>query len=478
MPLAEFAGEFGWGYDGVDLFAPTRLYGRPDDLRRFVDLAHAAGLGVMLDVVYNHFGPTGNYSGAFSADYLSQRHRTDWGDALNFDGANSCPVRELFIANAHYWIDEFHFDGLRLDAVHAIADDSRDHILKEIGQSVRRAAKGRKTLVIAESESQDNRITRPISAGGFGLDAVWSDDFHHAARVAMTGRNEAYYIDYSGSPQEIVSALRHGYLYQGQWNIRQNARRGGPVWDVPAERFVTFLQNHDQVANAAAGIRTDQLTSPGRYRAMTAVLLLSPNTPMLFQGQEFGATTPFMYFADHEVDLAKLVRQGRFESMRQFRSMLGPDSAQCFVDPCSVETFKASKLNFKERESRPGMYRLHKDLIRLRKQDSVFQAQDAERLYSAVIGPEAFVLRFRGDSGDDRLILVNLGRDLVLTSHAEPLLAAPDGRDWTLLWSSEDPRYGGVGTPPVDTQQWHLPGHTALVLKAEVASAQPAEREN
>jgi len=478
MPVAEFAGEFGWGYDGVDLFAPSRLYGAPDDLRRFVDLAHSLGLGVILDVVYNHFGPTGNYLGAFSAHYTSDRHHTDWGDALNFDGPNSGPVRELFIKNAHYWIDEFHFDGLRLDAVHAIMDDSKEHILKEIGMSVRRAARGRKTLVIAESESQDNRITRSIPEGGFGLDAVWSDDFHHAARVAMTGRNEAYYIDYSGSPQEILSALRHGYLYQGQWNLRQKARRGGPVWDLPAERFVTFLQNHDQVANAAAGMRTDQLTSPGRYRAMTAVLLLSPNTPMLFQGQEFGASTPFMYFADHEVDLAKLVRQGRFESLRQFRSMCGPDSALCFVDPCSAETFKRSKLDFSERESRAGMYRLHKDLIQLRKVDPVFRSQAAERLYRAVIGPEAFVLRYRGDNGDDRLIMVNLGRDLVLASHAEPLLAAPENRDWELLWSSEDPRYGGVGTPPVDIQQWHFPGHTALVLKAVTVEPETTKRSN
>ena len=242
MPVAEFAGDFGWGYDGVDLFAPTRLYGTPDDLRRFVDRAHALGLGVILDVVYNHFGPTGNYLGSFSAEYVSGRHHTDWGDALNFDGGNCASVREFFVSNAAYWIEEFHFDGLRLDAVHAIMDDSRDHILKEIGLSVRHAALGRKTLVIAESESQDNRITRPMSEGGFGLDAVWSDDFHHAARVAMTGRNEAYYIDYSGSPQEIVSSLKHGYLYQGQWNIRQQRGAAGPCGTFPLSDSLPFCK--------------------------------------------------------------------------------------------------------------------------------------------------------------------------------------------------------------------------------------------
>ena len=225
-------------------------------------------------------------------------------------------------------------------------------------------------------------------------------------------------------------------------------------------------------------MRTDELTSPGRYRAMTAVLLLSPNTPMLFQGQEFGATTPFMYFADHEVDLAKLVRQGRFESLRSFASMRGPDSAQCFIDPCSIETFKRSKLDFSERESRGEVYRLHQDLIRLRKGDPVFCAQAVDRLLCAVIGPEAFVLRYRGNDGDDRLITVNLGRDLVLASHGEPLLAPPEGRDWQLLWSSEDPRYGGFGTPPVDTHCWHLAGHTALVLKAVDVTPQETSRDD
>ena len=305
MPVAEFAGSFGWGYDGVDFFAPTHLYGTPDDFRRFVDAAHRAGVGVLLDVVYNHFGPVGNYLGQFSADYLSQKHHTDWGNAINFDGDNSGPVREFVISNAGYWVDEFHIDGLRLDAVQAIVDDSADSILAALTRRVREAAGGRKTLVFAENEFQDCRLIRPPALGGYGLDGVWNDDFHHAARVAMTGHNEHYYSDYQGTPQELISAVKWGYLYQGQWNTRQQRRRGSPTFGLPGGRFVTFLQNHDQVGNSPQGKRCHELTSPGRHRALTALWALAPGTPLLFQGQEFSASAPFLYFADHEPELSR-----------------------------------------------------------------------------------------------------------------------------------------------------------------------------
>ena len=266
MPVAEFAGTFGWGYDGVGLYAPTRLYGTPEDLRRFVDRAHELGLGVILDVVYNHLGPTGNYLGQYSDDYFSSRHRTDWGDGINFDGENSGPVREFFSSNAGYWIDEFHFDGLRLDAVHAIVDDSAEHIVNAVARRVRAAARGRSTVVVAEDEFQD---ARRLSHGGGGenLDAAWNDDFHHAARVAMTGHNEYYFGDYRGTPQELISAAKWGYLYQGQWNVRQKKFRGLPALDVDGSRFVIFLQNHDQVGYTPQGRRLHDLTSPGRHRA-------------------------------------------------------------------------------------------------------------------------------------------------------------------------------------------------------------------
>lgn len=472
MPLAEFVGRFGWGYDGVDLFAPTRLYGAPDDLRRFVDRAHSAGIGVILDVVYNHCGPTGNYLGAFSRDYFSTKHATDWGEALNFDGENSGPVREFFLANAGYWIDEYHLDGLRLDAIHSIVDESADHIVAAIARRVRQAAAGRKTIVVVENERQDTRFLRSPADGGWGIDAAWNDDFHHAARVAATGHNEFYYGDYQGSPQELLAAVKYGFLYQGQWNLRQARRRGTPAWGVPAERFVIFLQNHDQVANSGLGLRMQGLTSPGRYRALTAILLLAPQTPLLFQGQEFGASSPFLYFADHDVDLAKLVREGRHEYLRQFASLTGPESPFSLIDPCDPHTFELSKLNLAERETHAKMYALHRDLIRLRREDPVFSSQRGDLIHGAVIGPEAFLLRYLGEDAEDRLVLVNLGRDLIGSPMAEPLTAAAQGMEWKLLWSSEDPRYGGSGTGLLDTRRWRVPGHAAIVLRADRAPKQ------
>jgi maltooligosyltrehalose trehalohydrolase len=471
MPVAEFHGRFGWGYDGVALFAPTRLYGRPDDFRRFVDAAHRHGLGVILDVVYNHFGPSGNYAPAFSEDYFSRRHKTDWGEAINFDGPNSGPVREFFLANAGYWIEEYHLDGLRLDAVQTIRDDSPEHILAAIGRRVRAAAGTRGTLVIAENEFQQSRLLRPLEQGGYALDAAWNDDFHHAARVAMTGHNEYYYGDYSGTPQELVSATLHGYLYQGQWNVRQQRPRGTPAWDIPAPRFVTFLQNHDQVANSGAGQRAPFLTSPGRYRALTTLWLLGPGTPMFFQGQEFAASSPFLFFADHEVDVARLVREGRQEFLRQFPSLSGPQFDAYFADPCDPQTFQRSKLDLSERERNAEIYHMHRDLLRLRREDPAFSRQRSDLMRGAVITDEAFLLRWFGTAGEDRLLLVNLGRDLAWIPAAEPLVAPPEGTEWALYWSSEDPRYGGSGSGLFQSQQWHLPGHAALVLRPAPATA-------
>jgi len=469
MPVAEFAGEFGWGYDGVDLFAPTRLYGRPDDFRRFVDQAHAHGMGVILDVVYNHFGPTGNYVELFSKYFQSERHKTDWGGAINFDGRNSGPVREFFIANAGYWIDEYHLDGLRLDAIQAVFDDSSDHIVAAITRRVRQAAGGRKTLVVAENELQQARLAEDPATGGYGLDSLWNDDFHHTLRVAMTGHNEFYYGDYQGTPQEILSAVKWGYLYQGQWNARQKRARGTPAWHLPAPRFVVFLQNHDQVANSALGMRAHALTSPGRYRAATALLLLAPGTPMLFQGQEFAASAPMLYFADHEVDVARLVREGRQEFLRQFESLSGPESEACLADPCDRRTFERCKLDLSERQKHASVYAMHRDLIRLRREDRVFSAQRADLIHGAVLGAEALLLRYFGQAGDDRLVLMNLGRDLVWEPVAEPLAAAPPNAHWGVLWSSEDPRYGGSGTGLLDTRRWRIPGHATMVLRPEGA---------
>ncbi len=465
MPVAEFAGRFGWGYDGVDLFAPTRLYGTPDDLRRFVDRAHALGVAVILDVVYNHFGPDGCYLREFADHYFTDRHKTDWGDPINFDDADSGPVREFFVANAGYWIDEFHMDGLRLDATQNIYDDSPDHVLAAISRRVREAARGRATFLVAENEPQEVKLVRPADQGGYGLDALWNDDFHHSAAVALTGRNEAYYTDYLGTPQEFVSAMKWGYLYQGQRYRWQKKRRGTPALDQAPAAFVTFLENHDQAANSARGLRVHQLTSPGRHRAMTALLLLGPATPMLFQGQEFSASSPFLYFADHKEDLALLVRQGRAEFLSQFRSLLDPRIQECFADPHDPATFARCKLDLAEREQHAAAYALHRDLLRLRREDPVFGRPRRGGVDGAVLSSHAFVLRWFGAGGDDRLLVVNLGRDLHLDPAPEPLLAPPEGKAWRVLWSSEEPRYGGCGSVPPETDEnWHIPGEATVAL--------------
>jgi maltooligosyltrehalose trehalohydrolase len=247
MPVADFPGRFGWGYDGVDLFAPTRLYGRPDDFRRFVDRAHALGIAVILDVVYNHLGPDGNYLSCFSKSYITDRYANEWGDAVNFDGRDSGPVREFFLANAAYWIDEYHLDGLRLDATQQIFDTSEDHIIAAITRRVRQAGQGRTTFVVGENEAQQSRLMRPPESGGYGLDALWNDDFHHSAMVALTGHREAYYSDYRGHPQEFLAAAKYGFLYQGQYYPWQRKRRGAPALDLSAESCVVFIQNQHHI---------------------------------------------------------------------------------------------------------------------------------------------------------------------------------------------------------------------------------------
>jgi maltooligosyltrehalose trehalohydrolase len=471
MPVAEFPGRFGWGYDGVDLFAPTHLYGAPDDLRRFVDRAHAAGIAVILDVVYNHLGPDGNYLTEFAAEYFSDRYENEWGDPLNFDGPSSGPVREFFIANAGYWIDEFHMDGLRLDATQQIFDASPVNVMQEMTARVRAAAGGRATLVVAENEPQHVKLVRPVEAGGLGMDALWNDDFHHSAHVALVGHNEAYYSDYLGSPQEFISAVKYGYLYQGQRFAWQEKRRGTPGIGLHPAAFVNYIQNHDQIANSALGLRTHRIAAPGRFRAMTALTLLAPGTPMFFQGQEFGASAPFLYFADHKKDLAEAVRRGRCEFLAQFPSISESDMKERLADPADPSTFERCRLDWAECESNAPILAFHRDLLELRRSDPAFSAQRVGGVDGAVLGREAFVLRFFHEAGD-RLLVVNLGLDLPLVHAPEPLLAPPEDMRWETAWSSEDPRYGGGGTPAVESEErgWHFPGHCAVVLAPRARS--------
>jgi maltooligosyltrehalose trehalohydrolase len=467
MPIADFPGKFGWGYDGVDLFAPTRLYGTPDDLRYFVNRAHTVGLAVILDIVYNHFGPDGNYLGVYSDDYLRRGSANDWGDSINFDGPNSAPVREFFITNGRYWIEEFHFDGFRFDATESILDRSEEHILGAIGRAARSAADKRSIILVAENERQEEKLIRPRSEGGDDLDGVWNDDLHHSAFVALTGRREAYYTDYLGAPQEFISAAKYGYLFQGQPYSWQQAPRGTQVLGAPPEAFVAFVENHDQVSNTLAGQRVRFETSPGRYRAMTTLLLLGPWTPLLFQGQEFGASTPFLYFSDVGDDqLRDAVRKGRFEFLSQFPSLASPETQKQLPMPSDPDSFTRCKLDFSERKKNKQLYDLHVDLMRLRREDSRLREQRIRGVDGAVLGPRSFVLRYFSEGNDDRLLLVNFGEAQLLEPMPEPLLAPPVGFEWATLWSSESERYGGPGAVALPTQDsWTLPAEAAVVLQ-------------
>ena len=472
MPVSEFPGEFGWGYDGVFPYAPTRLYGRPDDFRAFVDYAHSLNLAVILDVVYNHLGPDGCVFSRFAREYFTDRYANEWGEALNFDGPDSDAVREYFVCNAGYWIDEYHLDGLRLDATQSIHDASDEHVIAAIARTVRARARGRTTLLISENEPQHVRMVRPLHEGGYGLDALWNDDLHHSAIVAVTGRREAYYTDHRGTPQEFISAAKYGYLFQGQRYAWQKKPRGTRTTGVPPAAFVNFIENHDQVANSGDGSRLHRKTTPGRFRALSTLFLLMPGTPMLFQGQEFGSSRPFLYFADHKPELAAAVEKGRAEFVAQFPSMASPQMQAALAAPHSRDTFERCKLDWAEREANASCWRMYQDLLRLRRTGAAFARQAPGAVDGAVLGLEALVLHFDAErEHDERLLVVNFGVDLVAASFAEPLIAPPEGMDYAVEWSSEHPDYGGVGTPDVvGTEGWRIPGHAAFVLR-------PVERE-
>ncbi|MHB8998302.1 MAG: malto-oligosyltrehalose trehalohydrolase, partial [Thermoanaerobaculia bacterium] len=467
MPVADFPGRFGWGYDGVSLFAPTRLYGAPDDFRRFVDEAHANGIAVILDVVYNHFGPSGNYIRKFVPHFFTDRYENEWGDAIGFDGPLSAPVREFYVANAAYWIEEFHLDGLRLDATQMIFDASPEHIIAAVARRVRDVARGRRTFIVAENEPQDVRLVSDPSRGGYGIDALWNDDWHHAAIVALTGRAEAYYSDYRGTPQELISSARWGFLYQGQWYRWQKQHRGSLALDLPASRFLTGLENHDQVANSVRGDRLAKRVAPAALRAMTTFLLLGPQTPMLFQGQEFGSSRPFVYFADHEPELAEKVAAGRAAFLEQFPSLASAGNDTALPAPHDPAAFEQSKLDRAELESNVEWIALHRDLIRLRQSDPVYAAQRNDLVYGAVFSDSAFLLRWLAGGTDDRLLIVNLGNDLDYSPCPEPLLVPPAGCRWELEFSSESVEYGGGGTPSFAAgREWRIPARTALAFRS------------
>ncbi|HTP27848.1 MAG TPA: malto-oligosyltrehalose trehalohydrolase [Anaeromyxobacteraceae bacterium] len=456
MPVAAFPGRRNWGYDGVAPFAPASVYGAPDDLRALVNAAHGLGMGVLLDVVYNHLGPDGNYLGAFSRFYFDSAIHTPWGAALNFGGAESGPVRAYFLENAAHWLLEYHFDGLRLDATHAIVDRSTPHLLAEIA-TVAHALSPRR-LVMAEDERNLARLVAAPPTGE-GLDAVWSDDFHHQVRRRLAGDRDGYFADFDGTSTELAETLRRGWFYVGQLSRRTGKPRGTDPDGIAPYRFVVFLQNHDQVGNRAFGERLHHGLPPEAWRAAVALLLLAPQSPLLFMGQEWSTSTPFLYFTDHQADLGRLVTEGRRRDFAAFEAFRDPARVARIPDPQADATFEASRLLWEEREG-PGhaeVVRLHRDLLRLRREALLPRRS---RIAPRPAGPDAVVL----DAGD-------LVAAIRFEGEGEVELPASLGPAPRLLLSTEDPSYAADPKPPAMLERggrsfaaFRRPG--ALVLAA------------
>ena len=354
MPIADFPGKRNWGYDGVLPYAPDAAYGRPEDLKRLVDAAHERGLMMFLDVVYNHFGPEGNYLNAYACEFFTERHKTDWGAAINFDGAASRAVRDFFIHNALYWLEEYHFDGLRFDAVHAIVDDSQPHILVELAEAVRAGpAADRHIHLVLENDRNEARYLRYTDDGKpRHYNAQWNDDFHHAFHVLLTGEKDGYYSDYADPvTRHLGRCLAEGFAYQGEPSpFRDGKPRGEPSAELPPAAFVTFLQNHDQIGNRALGERLGALTRPERLRAATVAWLLAPARPMLFMGEEFAASSPFLFFCDFGPELAQAVTNGRRREFARFEQFSSREMQERIPDPNHPDTFERSRLDWQSLE--------------------------------------------------------------------------------------------------------------------------------
>jgi len=371
MPLSDFPGRHGWGYDGVLPFAPDSAYGSPDDLKALVDAIHERGMMAFLDVVYNHFGPEGNYLHAYARNFFTDRHHTPWGQAINYDGPDSRPVREMVIHNALYWLNEFRFDGLRLDAVHAIIDDGDPDILTELARRVHDQTRGRQVHLVLENDANQARYLDRTRDGRPRLyTAQWNDDWHHVAHVLLTGEAGGYYEDFIEEPgQAMVRALTQGFIFQGEPSAhREGAVRGEPSAHLPPTAFVAFLQNHDQVGNRAFGERLTALAEPRALTVMTSLLLLSPHIPMLWMGEEFGAHTPFYYFCDFHGDLADAVRNGRRREFARFPAFSSPEARERIPDPNDEATFLASKLDWESllKEEQADILATHSVLLKLR----------------------------------------------------------------------------------------------------------------
>jgi maltooligosyltrehalose trehalohydrolase len=464
MPIADFPGERNWGYDGVRLFAPARCYGHPDDLRALVNAAHMHGLAVILDVVYNHFGPAGNYLREFSPHYFESGHHTPWGDAVNFGGPHSQPVRDYFSSNIVYWMNEFHLDGFRLDATHAIFDDSPKHILQELAEAVH----GRGGYIIAEDERNEATIMAPAGCRGFGCDAVWADDFHHSVEVA-TIEASTYAEDFEGDVHELVDLLEHGWAYRGDVAPRTGEPRGSECRHLPPERFIYCISNHDQTGNRAFGERLHHLVSPETARAAAALLCLLPYTPLLFMGQEWGATAPFLYFTDHDEELGRAIEEGR---QREFARIFehARQTEHTIPAPQAEETFRKSKLDWGEiaNPSHAGTLALYRELLALRSRHDVFRPSTREMFRVAVVASHIVAVRLGSHEGQ-WVLLVDLhgGHECVLDENADPIVRS--AKPWRMVLSSNETRFGGTQARSYDpaARRVRFAQPEALVLRTD-----------
>ncbi|HQP92155.1 MAG TPA: alpha-amylase family glycosyl hydrolase, partial [Candidatus Omnitrophota bacterium] len=369
MPGADAFGRWGWGYDGVNMFATNHNYGPPDSFKFFIDKAHSLGLAVILDVVYHHFGTSGNFIKAFSGHYFTDKYKNEWGQAINFHGKNARYVREFFIQNACYWINDFHLDGLRFDAAQNLYDMGKEHIIARIVESCRRTAGARDLFFLEENNEQQAFMVRPLSEKGYGIDAAWAEDFYKSAYVAITGKPEGYASDYKGNSQELISAIKNGYLFQGQYSRWIDAPLGTEAGDLPAESFLFFLQNHDQIANSITGRRISEFCPKALYRTLAALLFLSPENVLIFMGQEFGSTTPFTFFAEQETYLKKAIWKGRKRLIGQFKSFR--KFLDDVPDPYDQSSFLKCKLDDIEHKKNKVLLNFHRDLFSIRKNDPI-----------------------------------------------------------------------------------------------------------
>jgi maltooligosyltrehalose trehalohydrolase len=434
MPVAQFPGSRNWGYDGVAVFAVQDSYGGPDGLRQLVDACHARGLGVILDVVYNHLGPEGNYLRDFGP-YFTDHYSTPWGDAVNFDRAGSDQVRAFFIENALHWLDEYHIDAFRLDAVHAIFDQSATHFLEEFTTAVHEYAEraGRRVAVIAESDLNDARLIRSRDAGGYGMDAQWTDDFHHALYALLTGEREGYYRDY-GSAEHLARAMARGFVLTGQYSEYRDRRHGASHRLTDGRRFVVCTQNHDQVGNRALGDRPSTNLDLDQLKLAAGAILLTPFTPMLFMGEEYGETNPFQYFVSHtDPDLVEAVRSGRREEFKAF-NWQGE-----VPDPQAEETFERSKLQHELKSLPPNreLFAFYKELLRLRSVVPALRSRNLEQQKVDWVPGTGVIWVHRHAPESQVLIVFNFSAET-----AEFHLALDEGR-WTCLLDSDDARWGG-----------------------------------